>query len=221
MSESFRSDPGEIFGEKPTIRKTLNGTVLIYPRFPAGGFARLRLDAGLGNFAHYSSIIQKLEVFERVASQKEGRVSLALLDDRIVIGYLVCWYPEKTERWSKLGDLMYELGAVEVSRNFREMGVAHTMVDLMVSDDFFEEKIAYMNGFSWHWDLDGSGLSKFEYRKMMLKFLKNWCFQEFYTNEPNIALRQENLFMARIGSRVSEGDRKRFRNLRFGITGGS
>lgn len=221
MSESFRSDPGEIFGEKPTIRKTLNGTVLIYPRFPAGGFARLRLDAGLGNFAHYSSIIQKLEVFERVASQKEGRVSLALLDDRIVIGYLVCWYPEKTERWSKLGDLMYELGAVEVSRNFREMGVAHTMVDLMVSDDFFEEKIAYMNGFSWHWDLDGSGLSKFEYRKMMLKFLKNWCFQEFYTNEPNIALRQENLFMARIGSRVSENDRKRFRNLRFGITGGA
>lgn len=221
MSESFRSDPGEIFGEKPTIRKTLNGTVLIYPRFPAGGFARLRLDAGLGNFAHYSSIIQKLEVFERVASQKEGRVSLALLDDRIVIGYLVCWYPEKTERWSKLGDLMYELGAVEVSRNFREMGVAHTMVDLMVSDDFFEEKIAYMNGFSWHWDLDGSGLSKFEYRKMMLRFLKNWCFQEFYTNEPNIALRQENLFMARIGSRVSENDRKRFRNLRFGITGGA
>lgn len=221
MSESFRSDAGAVSRKKPVIRETSNGTVSIYARFPAGDFARLRLDSGLGNFAHYSSIIQKLEVFERVASQKEGRVSLALLEDRIVIGYLACWYPEKSERWSKLGDIMYELGAVEVSRNFREMGIAHTMVDLVFADDFFEERIAYMNGFSWHWDLDGSGLSKFQYRKMMLKFLKNWCFQEFYTNEPNIALRQENLFMARIGSRVSDDDRKRFRDLRFGISGGS
>ncbi len=184
MSESFGSETVAVSRNKPVLRETSYGTLSIYARFPAGGFTRLRLDSGLGNFAHYSSIIQKLEVFERVASQQEGRVSLALLEDRIVIGYLACWYPEKNERWSKLGDLMYEMGAVEVSRNFREMGIAHTMVDLAVADDFFEEKIAYMNGFAWHWDLDGTGLSKFEYRKMMLKFLKNWCFQEFYTNEP-------------------------------------
>ena len=205
--------------KKTVIQESSQGPVVIYPSYPAGHFSGLKLDSGIGRFAHYSSIIQKLEVFDKVASQDEGRVSLALLDDSIVIGYLACWYPEPTERWSKLDDLMYEMGAIEVSRNFRKMRIAHTMVDLIVSDEFFEEKISYMNGFSWHWDLDGSGLSKFEYRKMMLKFLKHWCFEEFYTNEPNIGLRQENLFMARIGSKVSEDDQKRFRDLRFGITG--
>ncbi len=217
MSELVRTEASAVSQKKTVIQETPQGTVVVYPRYPAGHFSRLQLDPGIGNFAHYSSIIQKLEVFDKVALQAEGRVSLALLDDSIVIGYLACWYPEPTERWSKLNNLMYEMGAIEVSRNFREMRIAHTMVDLIVSDEFFEKKIAYMNGFSWHWDLDGSGLSKFEDRKMMLKFLKHWCFEEFYTNEPNIGLRQENLFMARIGSKVSEEDQKRFRDLRFGI----
>jgi acetoin utilization protein AcuA len=86
-----------------------------------------------------------------------------------------------------------------------------------MEDDFFEDKIAYMNGFSWHWDLDGSGLTMAQYRAMMINLLNKGGFQEVYTNEPNIALRQENLFMARIGSRVSEQDLARFRDLRFGI----
>jgi acetoin utilization protein AcuA len=51
----------------------------------------------------------------------------------------------------------------------------------------------------------------------MLNLMKNHGFQEYYTNEPNIAIREENIFMARIGSRVSVEDQHRFRNLRFGI----
>jgi acetoin utilization protein AcuA len=112
---------------------------------------------------------------------------------------------------------MYEMGAVEVSRNFRHVNVAQKMISLILADDFFEDKIAYMNGFSWHWDLDGSGLTMAEYRKMMMHLLKGHGFQEYYTNEPNIALREENIFMARIGSRVSAEQLQRFRNLRFGI----
>ncbi len=175
------------------------------------------MDSGLGNFPHYSSIIQKLEIFERIASGKDGRVALALIDENIIVGYMVCWYPDSTERWSKLGELMYEFGAIEVSRNFRKLGIAAEMVMSVLRDDFFEEKISYMNGFSWHWDVDGSGLTLVQYRKMMLNFMKPFGFEEYYTNEPNIALREENLFMARIGSKVSEEDQLRFRNLRFGI----
>ena len=193
------------------------GQITINPKCPPGYFKGLRLDEGLGTFAHYSSIIQKLEVFEKVASGKDGRVALALFDENIIVGYMVCWYPDSTDRWSKLGDLMYEFGAIEVSRNFRKMRIAAEMVSAALRDDFFEEKISYMNGYSWHWDVDGSGLTLIQYRKMMLNFMKPFGFEEYYTNEPNIALRQENLFMARIGSRVSEEDQLRFRNLRFGI----
>lgn len=201
-------------------RITLNtprGEVTLYHKCPPGYFSHLHLESGLGNFAHYASIIQKLDVFERVASQPEGRVTICLNDQGALVAYACCWYPEKEDRWSKLGTLMYELGALEVSRNYRNVGIADAIVGTFMADTFFEEKIAYMNGYCWHWDLDGTGLTMVQYRQMMINFLKKYGFQEYYTNEPNIALREENIFMARIGSNVSEEDQRRFRNLRFGI----
>jgi acetoin utilization protein AcuA len=193
------------------------GALSIASRCPPGFFEGLELDPGLGRFAHYSSMIQKLDVFEKVAREKDGRVYLALVDGKLIVGYAACYYPGPDQRWSKLGELMYEMGAIEVSRNFRKHGLAKEIFHSIMDDDFFEDKIAYMNGFSWHWDLEGTGLSMIEYRKMMLGFLRTNGFQDCYTNEPNIALREENFFMVRIGSRVSEEDKARFRNLRFGI----
>jgi len=203
---------------KVLIVDTPQGPVTINPKCPPGFFERLRLDSGLGNFSRYSSIIQKLEVFERVASAKDGRVALALFDENVVVAYMTCSYPDSDERWSKLGELMYEFSVIESSRNFRKMHIATAMVRSVLQEGFLEEKIAFINGFSWHWDVDGNGLSLAQYRKMMLNFMKPLGFQEYYTNEPNIALRQENLFMARIGSKVSPEDQLRFRNLRFGMT---
>ena len=190
----------------------------IIPRCPPNLFAHLELDGGIGSFSHYSSIIQKLDVFERVASEKDGRVAVALIGKKTVVGYGACWYPRSEERWSKLGDLMYEMGALEVSRNYRHLHVAGKIFDSIMEDDFFENKIAYMCGYSWHWDLEGTGLTMFEYRNMMLRLLRHHGFKEHITNEPNISLREENFFMVRVGSRVSEEDRRRFRDLRFGIT---
>lgn len=204
-------------GYRVVPKETARGEIAIHLNCPPGFFSHLKLDTGLGSFAHYSSIIQKLEVFERIASGREGRVVLALVEPKTVVAYAACWYPDRSERWSKLGDLMYEMGAIEVSRNFRHLGIAETLVSLIMEDAFFEEKIAYMNGFSWHWDLDGNGLTIVQYRNLMLQILKKHGFKECYTNEPNIALREENLFMVRVGSRVSTEDQKRFRNLRFGI----
>ncbi|MBI4964631.1 MAG: N-acetyltransferase [Desulfomonile tiedjei] len=202
---------------------TSEGPISICGPCPPGCFKDLKLDAGLGTFAHYSSIIQKLEVFEKVALSKDGRVALALIEGATVIGYVTCAYPGPEERWSKLGELMYELAAIEVSRNFRHMQIGQAMLGALFGDAFFEDKITYMNGFSWHWDLDGTGLTMSQYRQVMMRLVKGFGFQECYTNEPNIAMREENLFMARTGSRVSEDDQKRFRNLRFGIVnqGGS
>ena len=35
---------------------------------------------------------------------------------------------------------MYEMGAVEVSRNFRHMNIAQKMISLILADDFFEDQ---------------------------------------------------------------------------------
>ena len=216
MNDPTGNAPPGYEPEKTTL-DTPNGRITIWVKCPPGFFSSLKLDSGLGNFAHYSSIIQKLDVFERIASQPEGRVALGLDENESVVAYAVCWYPDQTDRWSKLDRVMYEMGAVEVSRRYRHMKIAETVIGLILQDRFFDEKIAYMNGYCWHWDLDGTGLTMIQYRQMMYNFLKKFGFQECYTNEPNIALKEENLFMARIGPQVSDEDQKRFRNLRFGI----
>jgi acetoin utilization protein AcuA len=217
LSEVIPLDIGLDMPDVRKVHETDKGDVVIIPRCPPGVFPHLRLDSGLGQFSHYASIIQKLDVFQEVASGKDGRVCTALVDGNAIAGYGACWYPGKGDRWSKLGELCYEMGALEVSRNFRGMGLGKTIFDTLMEDDFYEDKIAYMNGFSWHWDLDGTGLTMVEYRRALMGLLKAHGFKECITNEPNIALREENFFMARIGSRVSEEDQKKFRNLRFGI----
>ncbi len=196
--------------------ETRKGQVTVYAKRPSGFFDHLKLDPGIGDFAHYSSMIQKLDEFDKIAGGKDGRVSLALLEETVIVGYFACRYPKPSERWSKLGELMYEMSAIEVSRNFRKLGIARMLIETVLSEPFIEDKIAYMNGYSWHWDVVGSGYTVDEYRQVHLKLLEPYCFREFGTNEPNITLREENIFMARIGSRVSPEDRKRFKRLIFG-----
>jgi acetoin utilization protein AcuA len=201
---------------EPLIHETPVSDLKIYPNCAPGFFKNLVWDSGIGAFAHYSSIIQKTDVFERVVNNN-GRVALVIAGENTIVAYLACWYPEKYERWSKLGDLMFELGAIEVSRNYRKLGLARTLIKTLMAEIFIEHKIAYMNGFMWHWDIDGTGLTLLDYRRMLINLLKEHGFKDYYTNEPNIALRPENVFMARIGGEVSDEDQKRFSKLRFGI----
>jgi acetoin utilization protein AcuA len=211
------SDENSGLARKKVVHETERGSLFIYSNCSPDFFDGLEMDAGLGRFSHYSSIIQKLEAFESIARRDGARITLALVEPNIIVGYNACWYPPSDERWSALGDLMYELAAVEVSRNYRGLHVAARILELTLDDDFFEDKIAYINGFSWHWDLEGSGLNAAQYRKMMMRLYSPFGFREVYTNEPNIALRDENIMMIRVGSRVSPDDQRRFRYLRFGI----
>ncbi len=196
----------------------LQGVLKLPVKYPQEFFARLRFDPGMGQFGNYSSIIRNLSTLEKVAASKDGKVVLAVRDSEVIVGYVACWYPEPGERWSKLGDLMYELAAIEVSRDFRRQGIARQMIASVLREDFFEDKIAFVSAFSWHWDLDGCGLSTWRYREMMTDLMLRHGFREQYTNEPNVAIKEENLFMARIGTRVTRSDETRFRNLRFGLS---
>lgn len=207
------SGPERITAAHETSKGSLTIIAHCAPDFIAG----LRLDNGLGHFAFYHSIIQKPESFQEIAARRGGRVTLAVLEPNIIAGYMTCWYPEPDERWAALGDLMYELGAIEVSRNYRGLKIGERMIQVSFQEDFFEDKISYMQGLSWHWDLEGTGLTAAEYRRMMMRLCSPFGFREVYTNEPNIALRVENIMMIRVGSRVSAEDQKKFRHLRFGI----
>lgn len=197
--------------------ETDRGSVYIKSKCEPELFENLILDDGLGHFSHYSSIIQKLDSFQKFALRKDGRVSLAIKSPDVVIGYCIGSYPEPDDRWSALGNLMYELAALEISRNFRGLSLAFRLLDQTMKEDFFEDKITYMCGYSWHWDLEGKNLTGGQYRNMMKQLYGKFGFREVYTNEPNIALRPENIMMIRVGARVSAEDQMKFRHLRFGM----
>lgn len=193
------------------------GLIAIYAKCSTAFLNDLEMDAGFGNFRNYSSIIQQREELCSIAESKDSRVTVAVLRQKVLVGYFACHYPKHDERWSKLGELMYELGALEVSRNFRKHGIARKLIKPVLSETFIEDKITFMVGYSWTWDVNASGFTLEEYRNVHLKLLEPYNFQEFYTNELNVRMRDENIFMARIGSRVGPSDVKRFRRLALGI----
>lgn len=193
------------------------GMLTVLANCPAGFFEKLHLDSGIGDFEDYSSMIRKLDEFEKIVASENGRVSLVILHPTTVVAYFACAHPKEGDRWSKLGNLMYEFRAIEVSRNYRKYGIAGRLIKTIMAESFIEDKIAYMSGYSWHWDIVGSGYPVDEYRKVHFRLLEPYRFKEMSTNEPNISLRAENIFMARIGDRVSPEDEKRFRRLTFGM----
>jgi acetoin utilization protein AcuA len=175
-------------------------------------------DKQFGTHAQYRSIYTKRETLAKNAMQDGANVTLAIADNTI-IGFGVLNYPEPEDRWNELGPgIMMEVKVIEVARNWRSSGIAHRILGMLVSDPRVEAIIIYMVGYSWTWDLDGAKISAQAYRNMMIRLFEPFGFQEFQTNEPNICLKPENLFMGRIGADVPKEIRTRFKWLRFGVS---
>jgi hypothetical protein len=54
-----------------------------------------------------------------------------------------------------------------------------------------------------------------DYRNMLISIFSQQGFNTFQTNEPNIMIRPENLFMARIGINISDAILERIKQVRF------
>jgi acetoin utilization protein AcuA len=180
---------------------------------------RLSFDRQFGTHAHYRSLYTKRESLERKAEQDDTSVVLAITDSANIVGFGVLAYPDPEERWAGLQpQMMMEVSAIEVSRPWRARKIAKGIIQMMMVHPLIEEKIGYFVGYSWTWDLDGNQISAQQYRQMMARLFEPFGFQEFQTNEPNICLKPENIFMARIGEKVSKEVQNQFKWLRFGMT---
>ena len=166
----------------------------------------------------YRSIYTKSESLEFFAG-KGGRVTLAILDNKIIIGFAVLDYPDAKDRWARAGrNTMIELKAVEVLREFRNHRIASHLLSHLLRDFKSEQKIVYLTSYSWTWDLDYSDLSVQSYRDMLINLYTDFGFIEYLTNEPNICLRPENIFMARVGKNISQNVREDFKWIRFDLS---
>lgn len=165
-------------------------------------------------YAGYKSIVSKKETLIKAASRPDTNVTLAFTPDGKIVGFGILEYPHSGERWERVGDrIMMEVSVIEIGRPWRSLGISKEILRLLVDHPRKEMRIFYMVGYSWTWDLEG--ITAMGYRNMLISIFFRQGFKTYQTNEPNIMIRPENLFMARIGVNIPASTRERFKQVRF------
>ncbi|MDQ0215028.1 acetoin utilization protein AcuA [Oikeobacillus pervagus] len=158
---------------------------------------------------------QQHKALIEIASLPEGRIIIAKQEDTVV-GYVTFLYPDPLERWSegKMENLI-ELGAIEVSSKFRGCSVGKQLLKVSMMDHAMEDYIIITTEYYWHWDLKGTGLNVWDYRKMMERMMNAGGLEWFATDDPEISSHPANCLMVRVGNRVNQESIQKFDQLRF------
>lgn len=164
----------------------------------------LQIDNGLRAFARLPE--REHELLLSIARQPESRLTLAYTTTGKIVGQATLapldgW-------WQGIGNA-YEV-AVEVSASWRELGIAHQLLALALEFETVEEFLIIGLGLSWHWDYEGLGMSRFDYREMIARLFAAYGFAEYLTSEPNIRTDPANILVARLGSRIDGEHMNRF-----------
>jgi acetoin utilization protein AcuA len=198
---------------------TPRGDVRIRSFCSAAEIRHCKFDRQFAFHDQYKSLYASRELLEKSAEQPDASIVLALAEQSHIIGYGVLAYPDPGERWADLGPkIMMEIKAIEVCRNWRYFKIARAILKMLIVKPQIEGKIIYMVGYSWTWDLKGTRKTAQQYRQMLIKLFKPHGFEEYRTNEPNVCLKPENLFMCRVGKNISQAILYRFKWLRFGLS---
>ena len=110
---------------------------------------------------------------------------------------------------------LIELGAIEVISKYRGCGIGKNMLRVAMMDDAMEDYIIITTEYYWHWDMKGTGLNVWEYRKIMEKMMNAGGLEYYATDDPEISSHPANCLMARIGTRVPPESIEKFDHLRF------
>lgn len=195
-----------------TELKTTKGNIIIEGPISAEELSRLDFHEGLVAFRPPA---QQHKALVEIASLPEGRILIAR-DQHTIVGYVTYLYPDPLERWSQgKMDNLIELGAIEVIPKFRGASVGKNLLKVSMMDDHMEDYIVITTEYYWHWDLKGTGLNVWEYRKVMEKMMNAGGLEYYATDDPEISSHPANCLMARIGTRVDPDSIQRFDQLRF------
>ena len=193
-------------------KETPHGNLIIRGPVIGAEIENLKMDDGLNAFR---SPKQQKEAVTDIANLPEGRVIIAIHEDTI-IGYVTFLYPDPLERWSQANmDNLLELGAIEVSSNYRHIHVGEDLLKVAFLDDAMEDFIIYTTEYYWHWDLKNTKLSIWDYRKIMEKMMSSAGLEWFATDDPEICSHPANCLMVRIGKRVPLTSIEEFDHIRF------
>ncbi|WP_142829395.1 GNAT family N-acetyltransferase [Planococcus soli] len=192
--------------------ETQHGTLIIEGPIPGKELIEMDFHEDLVAFRPPA---QQHKAISEIADLPEGRILIAR-EGNTIVGYVTFLYPDPLERWSegKMENLI-ELGAIEVIPKYRGSGVGKTLLKVSMQDDAFEDFIVITTEYYWHWDLKGTGLNVWEYRKIMEKMMQAGGLEYYATDDPEISSHPANCLMAKIGSRVDNESIQKFDQLRF------
>lgn len=131
-----------------------------------------------------------------------------------MVGYVTFHNPDQCTRWVK-HPLILELGAIEVSPDWRKYKIARNLLTCAFAYPLLEDRIVLTMEYSWHWDLEGSGLNLWSYQKMLTGLFGSVGLQKVGTNDPEIMEHPANVLMARIGRNVPPEAVALFDEIRF------
>src|SRR5579885_361358 len=192
---------------EPRMRtlETSRGPILLRDWCPPSLVERLHPDEGLNAFARRAD--REQDLLKRIASGPECELVVAHTHEGLLIGQVsIC---AADDWWEGIPDL-YEV-AVEVSANWRQLGLSKALLRFALEPDYFEDVILFALGFAWHWDIEGSGLGSMGYAQMIRKLFEQVGFEKMAANEPNLRMDPANIFLARIGANVSPEIAAQFR----------
>lgn len=192
--------------------KHKNGNVIIEGPIPSLELASYEFHNDLIAFRPPE---QQHKALIEIADLPEGRI-IIVRDMNEVVGYATFLYPDPLERWSQ-GNMknLIELGAIEVIPKYRGGGVGKALLEVSMMDDAMEDYIVITTEYYWHWDLKGTKLNVWEYRKVMEKMMNAGGLEYYATDDPEISSHPANCLMAKIGQRVDQESVQQFDGLRF------
>lgn len=158
---------------------------------------------------------KQFEALLKIADFEEGRIIVAR-NKAMIVGYVTYLYPDPLERWSEFNmEELIVLGAIEIAPEYRGERVASNLLKVSMMDEFMENYIIISTEYYWHWDLQGTNLNIWEYRKVLEKMMAAGGLRPAPTDDPEIISHPANTLMVRIGKNVSKEAIERFDKLRF------
>ncbi len=201
---------GEVHAKTSIMLESDKGPITIEGPVAGENLASLEIDENLNNFR---TAIKQKQCLREIADSPDGLVYIAR-SGNLIVGYMTFHDPDPCTRWVN-HPLVLELGAVEVSTSWRRYRIAKNLINLAFTNPLMRKRIVISMEYSWHWDLDGSGLNIWSYQKMLTRLFGSAGLVIVGTNDPEIMEHPANVLMARIGEDVPQEFIEMFDVIRY------
>ncbi len=195
------------------IIETSAGTLILQKFCSPSLVEGLRVDPGLCAFARTGE--REHQLLLKIAQCPESVLTLAYTPAGVIVGQVTL---ATCDEWMQGVENAYEI-AVEVSAQWRRLGIAQQLLSFALELDVLENLILLAIGLSWHWDIKGLDMVPFRYRQLIAQIFAGFGFIEYLTSEPNIRMDPANILLARIGSHVSQQNVGQFINRLVNLPG--